>query len=57
MDHLIDPELIRHFEWDAQKIHRYDGERLTRIYTEPWTGNRFWDAQVMISEPFHFKLY
>lgn len=46
MDHLINPEVVRHFEWDAQKIFKYDGERYTRIYTEPWTGKRFWDIQV-----------
>lgn len=47
MDHLTDPDLIRHFEWDPQKIFRYKGGERTRIYTEPWTGNRFWDIQVI----------
>ena len=57
MDHLINPEVVRHFEWDAQKVSRCDGENFTRIYTEPWTGKRFWDIQVDISEPpFHLKL-
>jgi len=46
MDHLTNPEIVRHFEWDAQKVFRYDGERHTRVFTEPWTGNRFWDIQV-----------
>ena len=57
MDHLINPEVVRHFEWDAQKVSRCDSEDFTRIYTEPWTGKRFWDIQVDISEPpFHLKL-
>ena len=57
MDHLINPEVVRHFEWDAQKVSRCDSENFTRIYTEPWTGKRFWDIQVDISElPFHLKL-
>jgi hypothetical protein len=46
MDHLTDPEIVRHFEWDAQKISRYNGEGYDRIYSEPWTGKRFWDVQV-----------
>lgn len=46
MDHLTDPEIVRHFEWDAQKVYRYDGTNYTRIYTEPCTGKRFWDTQV-----------
>ena len=46
MDHLIDPEIVRHFEWDAQKISRYNGEGYSRVFTEPWTGTRFWDVQV-----------
>ena len=52
MDHLIDPELVRHFEWDVQKVSRYDGEHYTRIYTEPWTGTRFWDTQVRVFKQF-----
>lgn len=56
LDHLINPEVVRHFEWDAQKVYRYGGDHSTRIYTEPWTGNRFWDIQVkylnyLISKP------
>jgi hypothetical protein len=50
MDHLTDPEIVRHFEWDAQKIFRYDGTEYKRVYTEPWTGKRFWDIQVKVSD-------
>lgn len=46
MDHLITPEIVKQFEWDARKVYRYDGESSTRIFTEPWTGDRFWDLQV-----------
>ena len=56
MDHLIDPEIVRHFEWDAQKIFRFDGQRYTQVFTEPWTGKRFWDVQVKGSELFHLKI-
>jgi hypothetical protein len=46
MDHLINPEIVKQFEWDAQKVSMHDGERSARIFTEPWTGERFWDIQV-----------
>ena len=46
MDHLKNPDIVRQFEWDAQKVERYDGEEFTRVYTEPWTGDRFWEVQV-----------
>ena len=56
MDHLVDPELIRHFEWDAQRISRFDGERNVQIYMELWTGEHFWDTQVKKITLFHFKI-
>ena len=56
MDHLTNAEIVRHFEWDAQKISRYDGEQHNRIYTELWTGERFWDVQVRILDLSHSRL-
>jgi len=29
MDHLINPEVVKQFEWDVQKVYRYDGENST----------------------------
>jgi hypothetical protein len=57
LDHLTDPELVRHFEWDAQKVFRVDdkGNR-TRVFTEPWTGKRFWDVQVNLFNPFYCEV-
>ena len=46
MDHLMNKEVVSQFEWDSQKVQRYDGEGFTRVYTEPWTGDRFWEVQV-----------
>lgn len=46
IDHLLNPDIVRQFEWDAQRVERYDGKDFTRVYTEPWTGNRFWEVQV-----------
>jgi Plavaka transposase len=56
MDHLTDPELVPHFEWDAQKVFRYHNGNRVRVFTEPWTGNRFWEIQVsaVIFTSFHF---
>ncbi|KAF9783985.1 hypothetical protein BJ322DRAFT_1007764 [Thelephora terrestris] len=47
LDHLVDPDLVRQFEWDARKVFRYNKEKDTyvQLYTEPWTGKRFWDVQ------------
>ena len=56
VDHLIDPELVQKFEWDAQKVFRLKDGAYTQIFTEPWTGKRFWDAQVNYLV-FLFKIY
>jgi hypothetical protein len=49
MDHLIDPDLVREFEWDAQQVFRFKDGKYTQIFTEPWTGKCFWDIQVKMS--------
>ena len=46
MDHLTNPELVRQFEWDTQKVQRYNGNEFSRVFTEPWTGDRWWEIQV-----------
>ena len=54
MDHLTDPELVRNFEWDAQKVYKYHSEGRSRVFTEPWTGNRFWEIQVRVLDQCRF---
>jgi hypothetical protein len=56
LDHLIDPELAPHFEWDAQKVFKVQKGKYTQVYTEPWTGKRFWDVQVIV-EMFNLQLH
>ena len=56
MDHLVDAELVRQFEWDPQRAFKYTQGKRTRIYTEPWTGTRFWDVQVRFTHSLDFKL-
>ncbi|KAF8123035.1 hypothetical protein EV363DRAFT_1550073 [Boletus edulis] len=45
LDLLNNPLIAPHFVWDAQRLHQYDGEEYQRFYTEPWTGDRWWDIQ------------
>ncbi|KAI6013281.1 hypothetical protein EDC04DRAFT_2870836 [Pisolithus marmoratus] len=46
LDLLQNPSLAPHFVWDAQWLFKHDGEKYERFYTEPWTGDRWWDIQV-----------
>lgn len=41
-------------EWDAQRVSRNTEGGGSRIYTEPWTGDRFWEVQVSAFDQFHF---
>ncbi|SJL09155.1 uncharacterized protein ARMOST_12531 [Armillaria ostoyae] len=45
LDILQDPLLAPHLIWDAQKLFRCKGGTSERFYTEPWTGNIFWEVQ------------
>lgn len=45
-DLLANPLLAPHFIWDAQRLFKHDGVNYERFYTEPWTGDRWWDIQV-----------
>lgn len=49
VDLILDPHLAPHFEWDARKVFKHDGENVTRVYGEPWTADTFWDFQVRIT--------
>ena len=57
LDHLTDPELVRHFEWDAQKVFRYHDGKRSQIFTEPWTGSRFWEIQASVIDQCQSKLH
>ena len=62
LDHLVDPDVVRHVEWDAQRVLRHTEDGFLRTYTEPWTGNRFWDIQVrpiklmQVYQTYHIKV-
>ncbi|KAI9457934.1 hypothetical protein HD554DRAFT_2042222 [Boletus coccyginus] len=62
LDLLNNPLVAPDFVWDAQRLYRYDGEEYKRFYTEPWTGDHWWDIQSRLPNvpnavPFGFILY
>jgi hypothetical protein len=46
---LKDATLAPHFEWDAQRLSKFDGEKWVRFYDEPWTANEFARVQVRLA--------
>ncbi|KAI6146925.1 hypothetical protein BKA82DRAFT_35708 [Pisolithus tinctorius] len=45
LDLLSNPLLAPHFVWDAQQVFQHNGHEYERFYSEPWTGDRWWDIQ------------
>jgi len=43
---LLNPELIKEFRWDAEKLYKYDGEKWVRFIDEPWMADGWWAFQV-----------
>ncbi|KAF6755064.1 hypothetical protein DFP72DRAFT_1033140 [Ephemerocybe angulata] len=70
-DLIKDPTLAPFFEWDAQKLFKFDSEKeeWVRFVNEPWTGDRFYKVQstlptvtlpngkVVDGKPLGFTLY
>ncbi|KAK0475603.1 hypothetical protein EDD18DRAFT_1115974 [Armillaria luteobubalina] len=48
LDILQDPLLAPYLNWDAQRLFKVDGSTLQRFYTEPHTGNIFWEIQTAL---------
>ena len=40
-DMLQNPDLIQHFEWDAHRMSKFDGQSASwvQFYDEPWTAD------------------
>ena len=51
LDHLMDPDIVQHIQWDAQNVSMDSKEGPSQIYTEPWTRDHFWRIQVHSIEP------
>jgi hypothetical protein len=47
----MDPFLVPHFQWDAQRLSKFDGTKYVRFIDEPTTADRFWDIQVCTYVP------
>ncbi|TEB26008.1 hypothetical protein FA13DRAFT_1636737, partial [Coprinellus micaceus] len=53
-------ELCHLFTWDAQKVHIFSGEKWERVYTDPWTGDDWFQIQNSLPDdgvPLMFILY
>ncbi|KAK0492651.1 hypothetical protein EDD18DRAFT_1108661 [Armillaria luteobubalina] len=48
LDILQDPLLAPYLNWDAQRLFKVDGSTSQRFYTEPHTGNIFWETQTAL---------
>ena len=48
LDLLSSPLLFPHFVWDAQQLFKFnsDANEYEQFYTEPWSGDHWWDIQV-----------
>ncbi|EMD40065.1 hypothetical protein CERSUDRAFT_46326 [Gelatoporia subvermispora B] len=44
-DLVKDPILAPHFNWNAQKLYKFDGDTWIRFRDEPWTADRWWELQ------------
>ncbi|KAF7337221.1 hypothetical protein MSAN_02274500 [Mycena sanguinolenta] len=47
LDLIQDPCLAPCFVWDAVKMYRHNGKSFVRFWNEPWTGNAFWQIQII----------
>ncbi|KAF8961518.1 hypothetical protein BDZ97DRAFT_1921202 [Flammula alnicola] len=47
LERVQDPFLAQHFQWDAQRLSKFDGAEYERFIHEPYTADRFWDIQVV----------
>jgi len=46
IDLVCNPLLAPYFEWDAQKLYKFNGKVFIQFFDEPWTAKRFWEVQV-----------
>ncbi|TFK18477.1 hypothetical protein FA15DRAFT_253053 [Coprinopsis marcescibilis] len=58
---LQDRAIVSQFEWNAQQVYRENSDgTTTRMYTEPWTAESWWEMQSKLPEggvPFCIILY
>ncbi|KAA1476942.1 hypothetical protein DENSPDRAFT_758082, partial [Dentipellis sp. KUC8613] len=51
-DVIDEPSLSSQFEWDAQRIFKYNEENqgFSRVYHEPWSGDDWWNIQTELPD-------
>ena len=55
---IQDPLLFEFFEWDAQRLAKYNAEtdKWVRFINEPWTGDQWYTIQVGISHDLNYMV-
>jgi hypothetical protein len=46
LDLVCNSLLAPYFEWDAQRLYKFNGKVFVQFFDEPWTAKRFWEVQV-----------
>ncbi|KAF4583960.1 hypothetical protein EYR40_002458 [Pleurotus pulmonarius] len=57
---IQDTSLAPYFEWNSQRLYKFNGTDFVRFVDEPLTGERLWNMESNIPEdgtPFFFTLY
>ncbi|KAF4599037.1 hypothetical protein EYR40_006126 [Pleurotus pulmonarius] len=57
---IQDSSLVQYFDWNSQRLYKFDGAHFVRFVDEPLTGERLWNMESSIPEdgtPFFFTLY
>ncbi|KAF8968588.1 hypothetical protein BDZ97DRAFT_1902889 [Flammula alnicola] len=57
---LLDETLIHKFQWNAERLSKFNGEKYEHFVDEPWTANAWWNYQSTLpvgALPFCIILY
>ncbi|KAG9219806.1 hypothetical protein CCMSSC00406_0009505 [Pleurotus cornucopiae] len=55
-----DTNLASHFEWNSQRLYKFNGRDFIRFFDEPWTGDLLWNMESQLPEdgtPFFYIVY
>ncbi|KAF9491818.1 hypothetical protein BDN71DRAFT_1578516 [Pleurotus eryngii] len=45
---ILDSSLVPYFEWNSQRLYKFDGTHFVRFVDEPLTGERLWNMEARI---------
>ncbi|KAF9496267.1 hypothetical protein BDN71DRAFT_1389892 [Pleurotus eryngii] len=54
---ILDSSLVPYFEWNSQRLYKFDGTHFVQFVDEPLTGERLWNMEASNGTPFFFTLY